>query len=137
LPLWNTMTQSNLGKICLIGLYFHISVYHRRKSRQEIKHDRNLEAGGNIESMEECCWLDSCDLLWLISYITQDDQLSPGTTHINHWCKKKKNLTYSPILWMHFLNWGLLLSDDFSLCQVSIKLSSTISIRTGLHNSTF
>jgi hypothetical protein len=34
-------------------------------------------------------------------------------------------LSYSLILWRHFLTWGSLLSDDFSLCQADIKLSST------------
>ena len=32
---------------------------------------------------------------------------------------------YSLILWRHFLNWDSLLSDDFSLCHIDIKLSST------------
>jgi hypothetical protein len=39
--------------------------------------------------------------------------------------KTPYRLAYSPIIWEHFLNWGSLLSDDFSLCQVDIKLSST------------
>ena len=34
---------------------------------------------------------------------------------------------YSPVLWRRFLNWGSFLSDDFSLCQVDIKLSGTYS----------
>jgi hypothetical protein len=28
-------------------------------------------------------------------------------------------------LWRHFLNWGFLLSESSSLCQVDIKLAST------------
>jgi hypothetical protein len=32
---------------------------------------------------------------------------------------------YSLILWRHFLNCGSFLSDDFSSCQVDIKLSNT------------
>jgi hypothetical protein len=35
-------------------------------------------------------------------------------------------LAYSSVLWRHFLNLGFLLSDDVRLCQVDIKLSSTI-----------
>lgn len=31
----------------------------------------------------------------------------------------------SIVLWKHFLNWGSLLLDDSSLCQVNIKLTST------------
>jgi hypothetical protein len=39
--------------------------------------------------------------------------------------KMPYSLAYSPILWRHFLNFSsLLLSDDFSLHQVDIKLTS-------------
>ena len=34
-------------------------------------------------------------------------------------------LSYYLFLWRHFLNYDSLLSDDFSLCQVDIKLAST------------
>jgi len=37
-------------------------------------------------------------------------------------------LAYNPILWRHFLHWESLLSDDFSLCQVDIKLSAQKSL---------
>jgi hypothetical protein len=46
--------------------------------------------------------------------------------------KKKKmpyRLAYSPVLWRHFLNQDPLLSDDCSLYQVDLKLSSTHSNR--------
>jgi hypothetical protein len=37
-----------------------------------------------------------------------------------------KKMTYSLILWRHFLSWGSLLSDNSSFCQVGIKLASTL-----------
>jgi hypothetical protein len=37
------------------GLHFHIAVHYLRKSGQEIKHGRILEAGTDAEAMEGCC----------------------------------------------------------------------------------
>ena len=39
-----------------------------------------------------------------------------------------KKMPYIQILWRHFLSVGSLFSDDSSLCQVDIKLASTIRI---------
>jgi hypothetical protein len=46
----------------LFGLYFH----HRRKSGQELKQGRDLEAGVYVKVMEECCCdgLYSCTREW-------------------------------------------------------------------------
>jgi hypothetical protein len=33
----------------LFGLYFHITVYHKRKSEKEFKQGRNLEVGADAE----------------------------------------------------------------------------------------
>jgi hypothetical protein len=33
----------------LFGLHFHITAHHQRKSGQELKHGRNLEAGTDAE----------------------------------------------------------------------------------------
>jgi hypothetical protein len=38
-----------------LALHFHIVIYHRRKSEQELKQGRNLEAG--TEAIEEFCLL--------------------------------------------------------------------------------
>ena len=35
------------------GLYFYITVHHQRKSVQELKNGRNLEAGADAEAMEK------------------------------------------------------------------------------------
>jgi hypothetical protein len=39
-------------------------------------------------------------------------------------------LAYSPILQRLFFNWGSLLSDDFSLCQVDIQLGSKMLVES-------
>jgi hypothetical protein len=41
----------------LFLLYSHITVYYPRKSGQELKQVKNLEAGADAEAMEECCLL--------------------------------------------------------------------------------
>ena len=51
-------------------------------------------------------------------YRTEDHQPRDGTTHSE----------LGPILWKHFFNVGSLFFDDSSLCQVDIKLSSTITL---------
>jgi hypothetical protein len=42
-----------------LGFCFHITttVHQQRKSRQELKLGRNLEAGADVEAMEECSLL--------------------------------------------------------------------------------
>ena len=47
------MTKSNSGRKDLFGLYFHIIVHHQRGSEQELKKDWNLEAGADVEALEE------------------------------------------------------------------------------------
>ena len=49
--------QSNLGEKDLFGLYFHTIVHHQRKFGQELKQDRNLDVGDDMEAMEGCCLL--------------------------------------------------------------------------------
>jgi hypothetical protein len=44
--------QSNLDRNGVSGLHFHIIVHHRRKSGQELKQGRNLEAGADAEAMK-------------------------------------------------------------------------------------
>lgn len=38
-------------------------------------------------------------------------------------------MTYGPISWGHFLNWGFLLSDESNLYQVDAKPANTASKR--------
>jgi hypothetical protein len=48
----------------LFHSYIHIAVHHQRKSGQELKQVRNLEAGADAEAMKSCCLL-SCSS-WLV-----------------------------------------------------------------------
>ena len=41
----------------LFVLYFQVTIYHQRKSGQELKQDWNLEAGAYAEAMEGHCLL--------------------------------------------------------------------------------
>ena len=45
--------QSNLA---LFGLHFHITVHHQRKSREELKEGRTLEAGADAETMRSAAY---------------------------------------------------------------------------------
>lgn len=68
------MTKKQIvGEKGLFGLDFHIPVHHQRKSRQELKQGRNLEAGADAMRSAAC---SACFL-----YRTQDHQPRDGTTH--------------------------------------------------------
>ena len=45
--------QNQVGgeKVYLFGLQFHMIIHHWRKSGQELKQDRNLKAGAEVEAM--------------------------------------------------------------------------------------
>jgi hypothetical protein len=55
----------------LFGLHFYTVVCHRRKSGQELKQDRVLEAGAEAEAMEGRCFTDllplACSACFLIA----------------------------------------------------------------------
>jgi hypothetical protein len=51
-----TKKASREGK-GLLDLCFYTTVPHQRKSGQELKQGRNLEAGADAEAMEGCCFL--------------------------------------------------------------------------------
>jgi hypothetical protein len=85
------MEHHNQKQLGLFGLHFYIAFitflyfYHWKKSGQELKLSRNLEA----ETMEDALfWLASHGLLSLLSYRTQAYHPRNGTTHksspINH-----------------------------------------------------
>jgi hypothetical protein len=57
--------QRNLGGKTLIGLDVHTTVHHLRKSEQELKQGRDLEAGADAEATESCCLL-ACSVCFLI-----------------------------------------------------------------------
>ena len=56
----NIVTKKKIGEE---RVYFHIAVHHQKKSGQELKQGRNLEAGADAEAMEGCCLLACSPLL--------------------------------------------------------------------------
>ena len=70
----------------------------------------------------------ACSACFLTEPRTTSPWMAPPTMvwALSHQSPIKKmpyRLTYNPILWMHFLDWGSLLSDDYSSGQVDIKTS--------------
>jgi hypothetical protein len=39
----------------LVGLYFHITIHHWKKTEQELKQDCSLEAGADADATKEFC----------------------------------------------------------------------------------
>jgi hypothetical protein len=79
--------------------------------------------------MEGCCFLAYSHALFSLLFYRSQDQGFPFPQWIlPHQSLNKKmpdRITYSWVLWRHFLSWGSLLSDDSSLCQGDINLAST------------
>jgi len=50
----NTVTKVTWGGKGLCSSYFHITVHYQRKSGQELKQGRTLEAGADAEAMQYC-----------------------------------------------------------------------------------
>jgi hypothetical protein len=81
--------------------------------------------GADTETMKEYHFL-ACSACSLIEPRTTSPGMAPPTmgwalTHISIIKKMPYRLAYSLIVWRHFLNWGSLLSNDFSVHQVDIK----------------
>jgi len=59
----------------LFGLYFHIIVHHWKKSKQEIKQDRKLEAETDADTMKEgylltyLSWIIHTDVFFFLFWI--------------------------------------------------------------------
>ena len=97
----------------------------------EESQDRNSNREGTwrqeliTEVMEECCLVVcssiACPACFLIEPRggTTSNGLGPPLSITSY------EMSYSQILWRHFLSRGSLLSDNSRLCQVDIKLSST------------
>ena len=119
----------------LFDLDFQIIVHHWRKSGQELKQGRNLEAGSNADPRSQksaAYWLAPSGLLSLLSYRTQDHQPRDGTTHNELGSPPSiTNLEKAPTgLSTARAYGGIFLSEVSSsqmtnLCQVDTKLSTT------------
>jgi hypothetical protein len=129
--------QKQLGRIGFLWLtppYIHIYLYPYTHTVHHLRsQDRKSNRAGTWrqELMQRpwrgaAYWLAPHLLLNLLSYRTQDHLPRSGPTH-NHTPHRSlvKKMPYSQILGRHFLNWGFLPSNGFSLCQVDIKPSNT------------
>lgn len=136
LPLlwWNAMTRSKLGGKCLLGLDFHIAIHHEKKSGQELRQGRNLEAGtqcrGHGGALSTGLHLMAWSTCFLIAFRAASSGVCPHTMLWAFWYQSvikemHYRLVYSLISQRNFLNQGSLLSDNYCLCQVDIKLTCT------------
>ena len=115
----------------MFSLHFDVTVHHQRKSVQKLKPGRNLEAGADVEAVEDCGLL-ACSL-WLAplhSYRTQDHLhstgIAPSTTG---WPRPRQLLIKKMTCLQPYLKDKVIFSDDFSLCQVDIRPAGTPSVR--------
>ena len=119
------MTKRNWeGKVCLM-------LPHHCSSGQELKQERNLEAGTDAGAMKGYCLL----VCWVSP---GDDTTHNGLGPPNQSLIKSMlhSVACSPILWRQFLNWGSLLSDNFSLCQFDTVLASSTDPMATSHTHT-
>ena len=67
------MVKATQGGKGFLGLHFHTIVHHWRKSGQELKQNKNLQAGADAEVMEGAAnWLPLPGLLSLLPYRTKN-----------------------------------------------------------------
>lgn len=63
-------------------------------------------------------------LTGLVNILSYRTQVYSSPTLITNLKRYPYKLAYSLTLWEHILIWSSLLSNDFSVCQVGIKLAS-------------
>jgi hypothetical protein len=130
---WNTMTKETWGGKDLFG-YVSTSQFSIKGSQDWIS---NRVGSWKQELIYRprrwvVYWLVTHGLLSLLSYRTKTTRpgMAPPITGwaLPHQLLIKEmpySLACSPVLWRHFLNWGSLLSDDYSLCQVDRNRART------------
>jgi hypothetical protein len=104
--------QKLLGEERVLHFCFHISIRHQRKSGQELKWSRNLEAGADdAQVMEGCCllvcspWLAQPAFLYNPGPPVQGGLSHSGLDPPTSITKKiPYRLAYNLILWRHFLS---------------------------------
>jgi len=74
--------KGGLGGKGLFSLHFHSTVHHWQESGQELKQERNLEAGADAEAMEKCSLL-VCLACLLIEPRTTSPGVDPPVTSWN------------------------------------------------------
>jgi hypothetical protein len=105
------MTKAAWERKGLFGLSFHTTVHYQRKSGQELKQGRNLEAGADAETTEDAAYrLALHGLFSLLSYRTRTTSpgVAPPTMGWALPCQSLiKKMFYrrlQPYIWNHFLN---------------------------------
>ena len=125
------MTKGNWGRVCL-------TLPHQCSPSKEVRTGTQTGQKPGGRSWCRCCegmlltglLRMACSVCSLIESRTSNLLMAPPTMGL---ALSQPPLikttpyrfTFSWILWKHFLNWGSLLSDDSSLCQVDIKVAST------------
>ena len=124
------MTRARRGEKGLFVLCFQITAHHQRKSVQELRFDRNLEAGTDADAMEKC--LLACSLcLEQPEFFTEPKMTSPEIIPHTRVCALlhqplTQTVLYNWILLRHFLKLVFPLSEDSNLCQLDIKQARII-----------
>jgi hypothetical protein len=116
--------KGSLGEKSLFGLHFHI-VLHWRKSEQELKENRILEAGHDKEVMECYCFMAFSPWLVWSAFFKSAHHLPRDGMPPMIWALPKKSsekMPYRWISWRNFFHWGSF-SDDGSLYQVDTQNS--------------
>jgi hypothetical protein len=89
----------------------------------------------DFQHLDVTYWLASPGLLSLLSYRTKNYQPRDGTTHKAPPPQSLiEKMPYRRISWRHFVNWGSLLCDNFSLCQVDTQSQPVQILRRELDN---
>lgn len=125
----NTMIKSNLGR--------KFASSHSLKCIMEGDQGRNSNRNLEAKLMKrpwgnDAYWLALSGFFSFLSYTTLDHMSRDATTQ-NGWAlqyqslirKMHWRLTYRPIWWRQFLNWGLSFPDVSVLCQVDKILTRT------------
>jgi hypothetical protein len=123
------MTEASWRGKGVFGLHVPIIVRHWRKSGQELRQGRNLEAGADTEAMEGCGSLTcSYGLLSLLSFHKE-----MGYAHPHQSLIKRMSPTGLPTAWFYrgIFSIGGPPSPMTSLCQADIKLAKTIPYEGG------
>lgn len=128
---WNTMGKRNWRGKDLFCLHLYITLHDQRKSGQQVKQGRGWQE--LMKRLWRCAadWFARHGLVNLFLRGSKPGMAPPAIGwYISHESLTKKmsySLVYTFILRKRFLNSRSLLSDDFSLSQVEMKLSSASS----------
>lgn len=127
--------KATWGGKCLFVLNIPISVYQKGKSRKKFKRATwRQELKQRPWKKASCWWVCSSWLSQpasLQDHRTSNPEMGPpilswALPHQRSTMKRPHGLYHTTIWWRHFLDWRSLFPNDLSLCQVDIKVVSTI-----------